>query len=637
MTDTPPARISPHDLRFPFSDTIAGYVREYRPGSPALLTVCTADDRLLPLVLDDGTAAEHLRNLGEPYADASADLADLLVPGRFVFAYGIYYPEAAGVEFKATNLVVTGRRADDPADSDWSFEDPGWWIAQIDQLAGFYRRAQFGDGDIDYADYRTMLRLGGDRSTTDFVQETDTISRMVYGMASAFMLTGNQDYLEVAERGTEYLRAHMRFVDGDENVTYWYHGIKIEGSSERKLFTSEFDDDYDAVPMYEQIYALAGLTQTFRVTGDRRIADDIDATLRLFEKFFRDHENGGYYSHIDPITLSPHAESLGANVGRKNWNSVGDHAPAYLINLFLATGEERHADMLARTFDTIVTRFPDEEHSPFVNERFHDDWSHDLDHGWQQDRAVVGHNLKIAWNLTRMQQLRPRAEYGELARRLAERMPAVGSDLQRGGWYDVVERTLAPDQEWYRFAWHDRKAWWQQEQAMLAYLILAGVERATGEEGDGELLRQARQAQAFYNAFFLDHDEGGVYFNVLASGVPYLLGTERLKGSHSMSMYHTAELCYLAATYIHLLVAGHPLTLWFAPLPEADRTLRVSPDLLPPRSVRLTEVEIDGKPHEEFDATALTVDLPPSDGRLIVRVTLEPATPGPVAQGEGGR
>jgi hypothetical protein len=414
----------------------------------------------------------------------------------------------------------------------------------------------------------------------------------------------------------------MRFVDSDEDVVYWYHGVQIEGRSERKLFTSEFDDDYDAIPMYEQIYALAGPTQTFRISGDPRISADIDGTLRLFETFFRDPDGGGYYSHIDPIQLSPHHDSLRMNRARKNWNSVGDHAPAYLVNLYLATGEERHADMLERTFDTIAEHFPDYDHSPFVNERFRQDWSHDLEHTWQQDRAVVGHNLKIAWNLMRMQSLRPRAAYRELAERIGEIMPAVGSDLQRGGWYDVVERRRSAGEQWHRFAWHDRKAWWQQEQAILAYLILAG----TGD--DPENLRHAREAQSFYNAFFLDHDEGAVYFNVLASGMPYLLGTERFKGSHSMSMYHTAELCFLAATYTNLLVTGEPLNLWFKPLPNADRTLRVSPDLLPPGSVRLTEVEIDGKPHEVFDSAALTVTLPESDARLTVRVRLEPAVNG---------
>ena len=80
--------------------------------------------------------------------------------------------------------------------------------------------------------------------------------------------------------------------------------------------------------------------------------------------------------------------------------------------------------------------------------------------------------------------------------------------------------------------------------------------------GRGVPASEARYAAAFYNAWFLDHDAGAVYFNVLASGIPYLLGTERLKGSHSMSAYHNTELCYLAAVYTNLLhhaAAARPL------------------------------------------------------------------------------
>jgi hypothetical protein len=111
---------------------------------------------------------------------------------------------------------------------------------------------------------------------------------------------------------------------------------------------------------------------------------------------------------------------------------------------------------------------------------------------------------------------------------------------------------------------------------------------------------------------------------VLANGLPYLLGTERLKGSHSMSMYHSAELCYLAATYTNLLVRKHPLPLWFKPLPNASRTLRVAPDLLPPGRIRLEEVEVDGKPYEVFDAQSLTIQLPESSERLTVRALVVP-------------
>jgi len=598
-------------MRFPFMDTIAGNVIEYNRES-GVFALETIDGRRFDVRLADGMSAELLRNLDEPYADAGGHVDDMLTPGRQLFAYGVFYPEGGTYNYEAKRLVFLGRQV-----GEFNFEKSNWWINQINSLARFYRKAQFGQDPIDYTNYRTNIRLGGEKSDSH-VQETDTISRMVYGMASAYMLTGKDEYLEVAEKGTEYLRSHMRFVDLDADVVYWYHGIKVEGDYEKKLFTSEFDDDYDAIPMYEQIYALAGPTQTFRVTGDRRIASDIDATMRLFEKYFRDNEGGGYFSHIDPVLLSPHHESLKFNKSRKNWNSVGDHAPAYLVNLLLATGDKKHAEMLERTFDTIVQYFPDYDNSPFVNERFNTDWSHDLGHTWQQNRAVVGHNLKIAWNLMRMHAHTPKQSYRDLAEKIAKIMPDVGSDQQRGGWYDVVERILQSGQEWHRFAWHDRKAWWQQEQAILAYLIL------WGSIGGDANQREARQATAFYNTFFLDHDEGAVYFNVLASGMPYLLGTERLKGSPSMSMYHSAELCYLAAVYTNLLITKQPLNLWFKPRPDAERTLRVAPDLLPPGRVRLTEVEIDGKPWESFNPRAMTVELPESASPLTVKVQLTP-------------
>jgi hypothetical protein len=199
-------------------------------------------------------------------------------------------------------------------------------------------------------------------------------------------------------------------------------------------------------------------------------------------------------------------------------------------------------------------------------------------------------------------------------------MPDAGSDRQRGGWYDVVERALQPGQNVHRFVWHDRKAWWQQEQAILAYLILHGSLR------DAEYQKHAREAAAFYNAFFLDHEDGGVYFNTLANGLPYLVGNERLKGSHSMSGYHSMELCYLAAVYTNLLITREPVTLYFKPYPNGfkDGVLRVSPDILPAGSVKIASVEIDGKPYTNFDSTGLFIRLPESKDRVKVKATIVP-------------
>lgn len=618
------------DINFTFSDTITGYVTNFNL-KERWFTVLTSDNREFKIYLTDNSYARFVRNLGEDYQDATGQMNHLLALHRqMVFAYGTFYPGDCKCQdeedcdcdnksiFEAQQLIFPGE-----GPGNYRFEKPDWWIKQIDSIAHSYLQWQFnypGKG-IDYRNYRTILRLSGEKKG-DFLQETDTISRLVYGFASAYLLTGKDEFLEAAEKGTGYLREHMRFYDQDENIVYWYHGIKVEGDKETKLFTSEFGDDYDALPMYEQIYALAGPTQTMRITGDPKIMDDIEKTIELFEKYYKDKKGVGYFSHIDPITLDPRADSLGHNKARKNWNSVGDHAPAYLINLYLATGKKEYAEFLEYTFDTITRFFPDYLNSPFVQERFHEDWSKDQVWGWQQNRAVVGHNLKIAWNLMRMQSLKPKVEYVDFARKIAEIMPKVGCDRQRGGWYDVVDRVYKPDGNHHQFVWHDRKAWWQQEQAILAYRILYGLLK------DDIYEKYAREVEAFYNAFFLDNDDGGVYFNTLANGMPFLLGNERLKGSHSMSGYHSMELCFLSAVYTNLLIKREPMNFYFKPYPNGfeDNKLRVSPDILPKGSIFIKECFIDDEPYTDFDANNLIVNLPNTDKQVKVRVKLAPKT-----------
>jgi mannose/cellobiose epimerase-like protein (N-acyl-D-glucosamine 2-epimerase family)/anti-anti-sigma regulatory factor len=586
-------------MHFTFSDTIAGYVTS-ADGSKRTFGLKTSDDREFQVKITATTTGELVQNLGEPFQDPGASLESMLTPGRYLFAHGIFYPEAGDLTFEAKRIIFVGCDADE-----YRFEAPDWWIRQIRSLAEFYLNAQFPDGNIDYHNYRTNLTLEGQKIES-IRQETDTISRMIYGFATTYLLTGEDRYLEAAEKGTEYLREHMRAVDEDENIVYWYHAMDVRGGRERKIFASQFGDDFDAIPAYEQIYALAGPIQTYRVTGDPRILRDAEMTINLFNKFFLDREKGGYFSHIDPITFNPRAESLGKDRARKNWNSIGDHAPAYLINLWLATADDKYADFLVYTADTIAEHFPDYEHSPFVQERYYEDWGQDTTWSWQQNRAVVGHNLKIAWNLMRIHDLRPNERYTDLAKKIAAIMPTVGMDKQRAGWYDVMERVRTENEEWHRFVWHDRKAWWQQEQAILAYLILYGTLKKP------EYLRLARESIAFYNTFFPDHDNGGIYFNVLATGTPYLVGTERLKGSHSMSGYHSFELCYLASVYTNLLITKQPMEFYFKAKPGAfkDNILRVQPDILPPGSVRLEAVWINGDCYTDFDPVAMTVKLP---------------------------
>jgi mannose/cellobiose epimerase-like protein (N-acyl-D-glucosamine 2-epimerase family) len=614
-------------LDFTFSDLIAGYITGFDPDTD-VAELHTSDGRPYSVKLTTNTVGEMMRNLGEAYIDATTQLRGLMQPGRFIHVYGVFYPdEAGGTAFEAKHVLLFGKAADE-----YRFESQDWWLRQIVKIADFYLESEFGAGatTFDFRNYRTDLSMQG-TTTQSTRQETDTISRLIYGLATAYLVAGKQSYLDAASAGARYLVEHLCCVDRTAQIAYWYHGITIlPDGTERKILASEFGDDYDAIPCYEQIYALAGLTQVYRITGDPKLREIIDLTVNLFDKHFKDTANfsdgtprRGYYSHIDPVTFDPLSPALDdgvrSNRDRKNWNSVGDHIPAYLINLFLATGEDRFADMLEDQCDTITKYFPDYENSPFVQEKFFGDWSKDQKYGSQLNRAIVGHNLKIAWNLMRVNSVRPKAEYTAFAEKIAGLMPAVGGDRQRGGWYDMVERVTAPGEKFHRLVWHDRKAWWQQEQGILAYLILNGV------IGKPEYAKQARESSAFYNAWMLDTGAGGVYFNVLADGMPFALGGERSKGSHSMAMYHSAELAFLASVYGNLLANDHPMDFYFHPQPGAfNGLLRVSPDLLPPKSVKIVQVWVNGHEHRDFDPVGLTVRLPRSQDQQVVRVRMAP-------------
>ncbi|MGZ5408257.1 MAG: hypothetical protein ACXWDG_10805, partial [Aeromicrobium sp.] len=319
-------------MSFSFADTIAGYVGEFDAPSDSF-TLKTSDGREFVVGLTDTTNAQLVRNLGEPYAEATGQMRDMLVPGRFLFAYGIFYADKGGHVYEAKTITFVGLRA-----HEYVFEKPDWWVKQIYHMADFYYRSQFGDGEPNWREYRVAIDMTGNKVGNR--QETDTISRLIYGLSTAFHMTGEDRFLKAAETGVQYLREHLRNVDLSEGVTYWYHAIEIDEPSEKRILASEFGDDFTAIPAYEQIYALVGPAQLLRITGDPLIKTDIDLTVALFERYFFDPEFGGYWSHVDPITFDGKSDTLGRNRARKNWNSVGDHVPAYLINAWLATGEQ---------------------------------------------------------------------------------------------------------------------------------------------------------------------------------------------------------------------------------------------------------------------------------------------------------
>jgi mannose/cellobiose epimerase-like protein (N-acyl-D-glucosamine 2-epimerase family) len=573
-------------------------------------------------------------------------LHKFIVTGRPVAVSGILQQNGGVERFEARAVYLMHS---DPGL--YLFEETHWWLTQVIQMADrildhlFDARRSYTIDDFAKF-YRTNLNILG-QPTNDSVQECAVLSRLIYDLSSAYLMTGAERYLLAAHAAVNYLRAAFRSLSHDGRYCFWAYGRSRSGEGEKGetlIIASRGPDDAGSIPLYEQIYALAGLAQYYRVTLDWEVLEDIRRTIDTFQDFYWDRraddprparvphdppfaETGGYYSHLDPATMRPDTAALGENASRKNWNSIGDHIPAYLVNMILALdplplGAAGHGarelleqcdGILEEVSSLIIERFPDpDERVAFVNERFHADWTPDHTYRWQRNRAVVGHNLKIAWNLTRCafrfqtraQQLRDAGDPSagdyqerarrceELATRLGDDMAQLGIDRLRGGVFDAVEREPENGMP-VQFAWEPTKDFWQQEQGILAYLILHGAVAGT------DYLQLARSCSAFWNVFFLDRERQGYFFRTTENGLPVLEGQYGMKSSHAIG-YHAFELSYLAHLYTRVFVAAgggsdNSFCLYFkiCSLKQQD-TINVLPDFMPPGRVRVTRVRANG-------------------------------------------
>lgn len=663
---------------FAATTAVAGTVASIDVGSSSFTIACRSGD-VVDVFVGPTTIFEVLTNVDGvprdrtpgPPTDGDGDaLSRYVAVDNLVFVRGIDQEHAGRTRFDGRIVYLLQSSPGGP----YVFEEPTWWLTQISRLADRWLDQLF-DARRDYSledfarFYRTNLNIVGQR-TDDTVQECATLSRLIYGLSSAYLLTGAERYFLAARAAVSYQRQAFRTLSSDGRHCFWAHGRMATTAGERLLMASEFPDDAGTIPLYEQIYALAGLGQYYRITGDWEVLEDIRRTLNTFRDFYRDDEaarerglpgHGGYFSHLDYVTYRPDSPALGPNQSRKNWNSIGDHLPAYLVNMVLAVepvprGEaraaferlQRHAlELLDETVALIVEKFPD-EHSDYVNERFHADWTPDHEYGWQQNRAIVGHNLKIAWNLTRCmfylqgreQRLHERGLHTEadqqkqmaarclyLARRLGDRMAEAAVDPIRGGVFDAVERAPGNGMP-IEFAWGVTKDFWQQEQGILAYLLLYGATR------DERYLNLARECMAFWNLFFLDRDRQGIFFRTTESGLPVLQGVYGQKGSHSVAGYHSFELNYLAHLYIRAFVEPdhdrRRFCLYFRVQSNGEqRTVNVLPDFMPPNRVEILRVGANGvdrtedlKPAnaDDFQISIDGVPPNPKDGSISLVV-----------------
>ena len=240
--------------------------------------------------------------------------------------------------------------------------------------------------------------------------------------------------------------------------------------------------------------------------------------------------------------------------------------------------------------------------------------------------------MKIAWNLTRvahhylaMKDQKQADKMMGLANRLGRSMAKIGIDQFRSGCFDAVEREPR-DGRPVEFAWGNTKDFWQQEQAILAFLILHGY------EADHEYLQLAREMETFWNGSSRSRAVGSLLPRHRQwSAVPGRL--IRHKGGHAVAGYHSFELNYLSHTYNRIFSyrerrEDNVFCMHFHPhVNSGQRSINVLPDFCAPGDVEVVGVVVNGVRRKDVKPNQFQIPLDPSELGSEVIVELCPTEP----------
>ena len=159
------------------------------------------------------------------------------------------------------------------------FENPRWWVDMISAQGNTWFKTFFPNDEVDFTLYHTELNEIYQPKSE--MQEVAVLSRLLYGYAVTYQLTGKEKYLTALREGVKYQRDTFRVAMPDGKYVLWasyYDGTNLH-------LPSNNGDNDGTIPLYEQIYALAGLTMFYRITGDLETLKDIFDTIDAFDFF----------------------------------------------------------------------------------------------------------------------------------------------------------------------------------------------------------------------------------------------------------------------------------------------------------------------------------------------------------------
>ncbi len=458
-------------------------------------------------------------------------------------------------------ITAAGQDAAVPAD----VLSPSYWKAQaLNDIIPFWEKS------IDSDDSGFYTEINEDGTPWGPGKKYPRMnSRAVFGFSAAYMLSGDPKYLEFAAHGMKYLADY----GWDKEYGGWHQSTDESG-----------EPDNDGKNLFDETYGCLGPIMYYMATGDKQALSFVQKTHALMQSKAWDKKNGGYWARVD--------RQWNKVTGNKSFNSQIDTCTAYLIYYYLATKDTALLADFKQLCNSVVKHMVNPK-TGFVGEWFTEDWTS------RESTLWAGHNLKTGWVLMRAYNLTGDKKYLEAAQKIAKAQIKYTWDEKYGGWFFRFQRDDPSMAEM-------EKDWWTQEEGNMLMLNL--YRHTAGRD----YLDKFKKSAEFWDKFFIDRKNGECWQGLSREGEV----VKKIKGDLFKSAYHTMEQALFSYLYLGLYVNKSVAELYFNLSADAAGEKHYV-NLLEDPAVIIKSVEIDGKPHAEFNAKEGYIALPQGNGMKV--------------------
>jgi len=439
------------------------------------------------------------------------------------------------------------------------------------------------DNAVDSINGSFFCNLDGNwKPVGEDVKFPSMIARHLFSYSSAYLMSGDDQYLTIARE----IKAYLFDKAWDNEYGGWFDALSADGKPWQ-----------EGKSTFVQVYVITGLTLYYFVTHDQEVLDYINRSNELLEKNAWDQNSGGYYDALQRNwAVSSEVKSVSSQLAPVS---------GYLLYLYMATRDKKYLDQAERICDTII-RFMVDTKSGWILENFDKNWNY-MPGRQNEEEINVGHNIEVAWSLLRLYLLNNRTDYLQAGKTLTDSLHHYGFNSNTGFWAATIGNENPRLQSNYTY-------WWIQAYGNMFDLYLNRV------YGETSYLNGFSKGAAFWETYFLDKDKGDTHLSVLQTGEV----KEAQKANQFKASYHSVEHGLLNYLYLGWWVNRKPVTLYFniKDSKSGDALYPIPVEML---DARLTEIKINNNVHPLNISSSGSISLPElKDAEVVVTLVWNP-------------